>query len=118
MARRSKIFLIVYGFISFTLPCIYIGEYIYFDQNNGQRSPWPWQITAALDYGWFFCLAITSKMIPSNILLRRKFELIEIDSNGRAVKYTPVKKGEGDEGGPEEGDGLQYGSNEDTQQQY
>ena len=76
----TKIFLYVYGFISFILPTIYISEYSYYD-THGEKSPWPWQITFALDYGWFFCLAITSKFIPNNMMVHREFELIELDEN-------------------------------------
>ena len=78
--------MMVYGFISFVLPSIYICEYIYYD-TYGVKSPWPWQITFALDYGWFACLAVTAKMVPSNFVIRRSFELVEIGEDGLAVSY-------------------------------
>mmetsp|Transcript_11554 Transcript_11554/g.32003 ORF Transcript_11554/g.32003 Transcript_11554/m.32003 type:complete len:113 (+) Transcript_11554:314-652(+) len=69
-----------YGAISMALPIIYLSEYAYYEK-HGKKSPWPYQITMILDYGWFFCLAVTAKFIPSNMVARRSFELLHLSES-------------------------------------
>ena len=90
MPHKTRIFLWVYGFISATLPIIYLSEYAYYERHHETKSPWPWQITFVLDYGWFACLAVTSKFIPSNIIIHREFKLVELKENGTALALESI----------------------------
>jgi len=72
----TRVFCYVYGFISAALPIIYLSEYAYYEQYQ-EKSPWPWYVTFVLDYAWFACLALTSKLVPYHTVIRRRFDLDE-----------------------------------------
>jgi len=66
---KEKIFMVVYTITSVSLPFIYFGEYLYYDK-HGVKSPFPWWITFTLDWLWFFCLFLTSKLLPDSVFVR------------------------------------------------
>ena len=73
--RSSNVFLAVYTFISLVLPILYMIDFIGFDSDGS--IPIPWQIVAAFDYGWFICLALTTKFLPNAPAIKVTWELAE-----------------------------------------
>lgn len=73
---KGRLFFYYYATVSVILPVVILSEYAYFDI-YGEKSPWPAKITMVIDYSWFVCLALTSKVLPNNIVLNRSFELAD-----------------------------------------
>ena len=59
---KQKMFITIYGIISFLLPVFYMTAYAYYDK-FGTRLYSPW-LVGFVDYGFFLCLALTTKMFP------------------------------------------------------
>ena len=78
MSLGDHCFIYYYGFVSVVLPIIYLSEFTYYAM-AGVKSPWPWILTFVLDYSWFACLALTSKVLPSNIIVHRVMELVDLN---------------------------------------
>merc|ERR1711964_143000 len=77
--RRHKVFLAVYGMVSFMLVGFFVTNYVAFDLGYG-GSLIPWWVTASFDYGWFICLFLTSFFIPRAQLIELTHKYREVES--------------------------------------
>jgi hypothetical protein len=73
ISTGSRVFLIVYGIISLVTPLLFIVAFLSYDRTGEVLIPW--QITAAFDYGWFVCLALTTTFLPNAPRIRATWSL-------------------------------------------
>lgn len=73
---RQKIFIVVYGVVSFVFPLLVIIDYATYDTKHGLDPASanhagvdpaiPGSIAGTVDYCWFFCLGLSSLMMPDS----------------------------------------------------
>ena len=73
VSEGSKVFLGVYGVISLVTPVLFLVSFLSYDKTGEHLLPW--QITAAFDYGWFICLVLTTKYLPSCPRIKVDYQL-------------------------------------------
>jgi hypothetical protein len=100
-ARTSinTIFIIIYGAISMLLPCIVWYSFTTYDtEHRSGYAPvvWP-SVMIALDFGWFACLILTSKMLPVDYPMMSSHVLGEILKEEEVVEEQR-RSGEDGEG--------------------
>lgn len=71
--KASNAFFVVYAIISLVLPVLYMVDFLWYDEVGAVVIPW--QIVAAFDYGWFACLALTTKFLPQANCIRATWSL-------------------------------------------
>jgi len=103
--NASVLFISIYTIVSLFLPVLYLVNFAIYDvqERSGEDPFIPWWITCTVDYLWFCCLAITTKMLPDSPRLRethsltnRTFELpngkLISTSSWRSAANASVKK--------------------------
>lgn len=71
--KASNAFFVVYAIVSLVLPVLYMVDFLWYDEVGAVVIPWP--IVAAFDYGWFACLALTTKFLPQANCIRATWSL-------------------------------------------
>ena len=81
----QRIFLYSYSVVTFTLPLLYIVDYIHYDRNynSGEKGDpaIPFQVLIVFDLLWFACLALTSKFLPKSPDMKVAYQLVVPEPN-------------------------------------
>jgi len=73
LTTGSRVFFAVYTIISVFTPLLFMVAFVSYDLTGAVLVPWP--ITASFDYGWFVCLALTTKYLPAGPRIRAEWSL-------------------------------------------